>query len=675
MTPANFSRHTAATVALAGLLATPATAGLFLLSDATTPAATAQAKAPSVRLDSQLVDSAGVIDDAREQGILSTLREGIKAKNVKLYIVFVDSMNADPESYASELRKQVPTRNVLVLAVDTKARQFGASLGESVPRDLSSEITNAATEHFADNDWTGGAEAAANVAAGKSSGGSGGLWLAGAGATALAGGAGAYAYSRRSRRRKEEAELQQARNITPGDTADLAAQPTRVLRNLADEELHSTDSSIRKGEEELRIATAEFGAERTRELSRAVAHSRNTLNEAYGLHQRIRSGLAGDDSEERMLLIEIISSCGEADKNLNTRAEKFAELRQSLIDAPQTVEQLWQDTIGLRTRLPQAEKKLNELKSKYSPELMSSISDNVSIADKEIDHAEAAIGRAREILAQPAGKQGGLVDALGAARMATNQADRQLGAIERAEEQLAAAQHNLPALIAEVRDELEEARTLESSGAEIDRDGLAAAVQRAREALRAAETNGQNDPLGSYTELLEADAQLDIELDEARGADNTYRRTIDMLDRTIADVRQRLTAVEDTIHNRGEIISVGARSSAQAAHDALDRAEQQRLKAPKQAFLAANEASKLATTAASQAQEDINEFNRRNTYSGHGGGGGDLLTGVVLGSLLSGNGGFGGWGGGGFGGGWGGGDWGGGGFGGGDFGGTDSGSF
>lgn len=662
MSPVNFPTITARAARTAAIgAALPLTTGLFFLADANTsaqpqpqPAIHLTAAATDLRLDRQLIDDADVIPPSAETEVTNLLREGIKENGVKLYIVFTEDIPGDPEAYAAQLRKQTPTRDTMVLAIDTKQRVQGSSWGEKIHNDLARDIVDAATEKLADSDWAGAAKASADVAAGTTDPASV-AWLGAAGLAVVGGGAGAFVWARRSRRRKETEQLEAARTITPTDTADLAAQPTDVLRKLADEELHSTDESIRKGDEELRIAVAEFGEERTRSLTRALAHSRNTLNTAYGLHQRIIANLFRNEDEERSLLVEIISSCGTADAELDSKAAEFEKLRQKLIDAPQIVDALWQETVALRTRVPSARTKLQNLHDKWEAPLLSSIADNADVADAEIDHAEKALNQARELLAKPAGKQGGLVDAIGAARMSCQQAGQQLQAIEHAEEQLGVAQQNLGALIDEVAEEIEEASQLSQSHADFDHTALRDAMTRAETALTAARADGGTDPLGVYSELLDADGQLDIQLDEARGANNDYRRTIDMVDRTVFDVEQRLKVVDDTIMNRGRIVSVETRSAAQGARDALNAATSLRKQKPRQALLAAQNASRLAQEATAHARQDIDHFNQRHAVGGYGGygfggGGGNLITGMVLGSLLSGNGGFGGgFGGGGFG--------------------------
>lgn len=666
MKSVNSGSRAAATLALAGLLSVPGAAGFVFLSDAT-PTASAQSSATStatssdVTLDSQLVDQAGVIDPSARSEIEDLLKKGIKENNVKLYLVFVNDANSDASALAKQIRQQDNTTNTMVMVVNTSnKRQVGRDWGTQVSTTLADKIRDKATEKFTDGDYTGGAKAAADEVAGTTDPASV-AWLGAAGLVGIGGITGGLVWSRRNRKQKEADQLDVARTIAPDSTADLAAQPTPVLRKLANEELHSTDESIHKGEEELQLAVSEFGEERTRSLARALSGSRKTLDNAYALHQRIRGQLYADDSEERALLVEIISTCGTADRELNDRASEFAELRQELIDAPRIVDELRQHTIALRTRVPHSRTKLEQLEQRFSKDQLVSVIDNPEVAEHEITEAEKAVDEARRISQLPAGRQSGLVDAIGAARMACQQADKQLAAVERAEEHMHAAHLNLGALKTEVAEELAEASELRQSGASFDREGLDAAVARAEDALQRAQEMGDSDPLGSYSALLEADAQLDIELDEARGANNGYQRTIQMVDRTIYDVQHRLTAVEDTIVNRGKIISVDTRSSAQAAREALEFAKLRRTEQPKEAFLAAQRASQMATRASAQAQRDIEEFNRRNNYHGRGGGGGDMITGLVLGSLLSGNGGFGGgWGGGGFGGGFAGGDFGGG---------------
>ncbi|HIW96333.1 MAG TPA: TPM domain-containing protein, partial [Candidatus Corynebacterium gallistercoris] len=399
------------------------------------PLPTTHLVAQGVALSSQLVDDADVIDDSKEADIASKLKEGISESQMKVYLVYTTDTPSGAKATAEELRTQDGTANVAVFVVNPEARQQGMAVGDSIKTADATDLAEKANKHYADDDFTAGAETIADEVSNTASTASK-VWM-GAGATALVGGgAAAFAWSRRNQKKNEAEQLDTARSIAPEATTDLAQQPIDVLRTLAEEELRSTDESIRKGEQELSVAESEFGAARTAELSKALRHSRNTLNKAYGMHQRVRSGMVSGDHEVRGLLVEIISSCGTADKNLNAQSEKFEKLRQELIDAPQQLEKLVQMTVSLRSRIPGAQAILADLKSRVDDHLVASVEHNPEVAESEIDEAEKHIATARELVSKPAGQQGGLVDALGAARMAIQQADSQLVAVEHAEEQL-----------------------------------------------------------------------------------------------------------------------------------------------------------------------------------------------------------------------------------------------
>ncbi|AGP30489.1 TPM domain-containing protein [Corynebacterium terpenotabidum] len=655
---------------LGGLSVAALGVGLAPAAGAETTVLAQTATDTDITLSSQLIDDAGVLSDDEASEITELLEKGPSETGVKAYLVYIDG--GDTRSVAADLSAQQPISNGLVIVINTSDRTYATSPGSAVPDSVTTDVNSAITGNMGDG-WFEGGKAVAEVIAGESGDGSGAAWLWGGVGVLAVGGGGALVWSKKKRKKDEATEVEATRSIAPGDSSDLAQQPTHALRTVAAEELQSADESIRKGAQELSTAESEFGPERTRELRKALEFSQRTLSQAYGEHQRLANGLVHDEAEERDILIGIISSCGTADENLNAQAERFATLREQLINAPAIVDNLFQETVTLRTRIPGARATLDSLTTRVDPSLLTSVLDNPDIAEAEITEAEKAISRARELLTLPAGQQGELVDAARAAKLAINQATSQLDGVDHAEVQLREAQANLASLIDEVDGEIAEAAQHAASNAEIDRTALAAAVEKAKTSLAAARENGSRDPLGTYSALLEADGELDIQIDEARGARNTYERTLAMVDRTLADATARLQGVEDTIHTRGRMIGVTARSLAQSAGQALADARRIRDTRPKDAFRAAQQASSLASRAAEHAQDDIDDYNRRHNSTGGGSGAGSMVTGIVLGSLLSGHGGFGGgFGGGGFGGGGGGfgGGGGGGGFGGGgDFGG------
>ena len=673
--PRSRLRRFAASVAIAGVAGVGAglTGAAAVAAPAQDAAIQAQGAATDtgtstdtdISLDSQVVDDAGVLSDSEKSSIEDTLADGPSETGVKGYIVYVDGYSGDVNTLARDLNENLGVNNGVVLVLDTADRSAGISGGTGANSSMKSDIESAVTDNVGDagdEDWAATGQAVADVIADVTPA-STYAWGGAAAVVVVGGAGGAIWYSRKKRRENEAEELDAARTIEPGDTTDLSQQSTPVLRTLAAEELQSTDESIRKGSDELDTAEAEFGTERTRDLRKAVESSKKTLNNAYHTHQRLQNNLVSGEQEERALLIEIVSSCGTADKNLADQAERFSTLREKLINAPEIVDKFFQQTVELRSRIPRSRDILESLKSKVDPELLDSVIDNPDIAEASVDTAEEALTRARGLLDLPAGQQGALVDEAGAARLAIQQADRQLAAVEHAESQLQEARDNLDSLIEEVDEEIAEATQLAAGNAPVDRAKLGQAVEQATAALKKAREIGDKDPLGAYSDLLEADGELDIQLDEARGTENNYQRTLGMVDRTISDATQRLRAVEDTLHNRGRMIGVEARSAAQSAGQQIDNALQLRDERPRDAYNAAQQASALAKQASDFARRDVDDYNRRNNYRGGGGGGGNLVAGMLLGSLLSGHGGFGGgFGGGGFGGGGFGGGGGGGGF-------------
>jgi hypothetical protein len=177
------------------------------------------------------------------------------------------------------------------------------------------------------------------------------------------------------------------------------------------------------------------------------------------------------------------------------------------------------------------------------------------------------------------------------------------------------------------------------------------------------------DPLGAFTELTRADADLDRLLAAVEQEREAVDRLNRALDEALFTARSRVRSVSDYIDTRRGIVGPEARTRLSEAVRHLSSADQQRASDPAEAIAHANGATTLANQAQSLASAD--EQNARRTYTGTFGGGsggghiGAIIGGILIGNILSGGlrGGFGGFGGG----------FGGGGFGPGSFGGSGGG--
>lgn len=626
-------------------------------------------------LQDKVTDEAGALSAEEKSQLEQKITQLQKDERRTLFVYITDELGTDPETFAAAAVKDKGP-NSAVYALSINDRKMGVQTGKDWPKGRLDQMYDAAYDKLASDEYGASALALADAALGNSptsnsSDSSGLAWLGGGAAAIVAAGGGIMYYSRRNTKKNNAQTLESAREIAPGDTDQLNRLPLETLDQLAQEELVSTDESIRRGKEELNIALSEFGPERVRPFTKAMNHSTSTLQKAFHLRQRLDDAVPESPAERRQMLVEIVSSCGQADDALDAQAEEFAKMRDLLIHSDEKLDELTQRTVGLRARLPEAESTLAGLKSNYDENVLSPIVDNPELAAASLDEAEKLLDKARKVQEQPAGQQGPLVGLIRDIEHACEMTDRLISGVENAEENIATARGNLEALIAEVEGEIDEARGLErqgkAQGTTADWDALEELLGRAGTTVNEAKAHGQQDPLGQHTALSSIDTQLDEALDRVREKTSTHARQLDLFRQQISVAESNIQAAEDLISSRGRIIGSGART---ALADAK-RLHAQALHTERSDIRAALQSSRKAVAAAQaalqRAKEDIDEHRRRQQRQQMGNAANNIVTGVVLGQMLGG--------GRGFGGGFGGGGFGGGSFGGGDFGGGGGGGF
>lgn len=627
-------------------------------------------------LQDKVTDDAGVLSTEEKAELREKIGQLQKEEHRTLFVYITDELGTDPETFAAATVKDKGP-NSAVYALSINDRKMGVQTGKDWPKGRLDQMYDAAYDKLASDEYGASALALADAALGNSasnnsaSDSSGLAWLGGGAAAIVAAGGGIMYYSRRNTKKNNAQTLESAREIAPGDTDQLGRLPLETLDQLAQEELVSTDESIRRGKEELNIALSEFGPERVRPFTKAMNHSTSTLQKAFHLRQRLDDAVPESPAERRQMLVEIVSSCGQADDALDAQAEEFAKMRDLLIHSDEKLDELTQRTVGLRARLPEAESTLAGLKSNYDEHVLSSIADNPELAAASLDEAEKLLEKARKVQEQPAGQQGPLVGMIRDIEHACEMTDRLLTGVENAEENIATARGNLEALIAEVEGEINEARDLErqgkAQGTTADWDKLEDLLGRAGTAVNEAKAHGQQDPLGQHTALTSIDTQLDEALDRVREKTSTHARQLDLFRQQISVAESNIQAAEDLISSRGRIIGSGARTAladAKRLHAQALHTERSDIRA---ALQSSREAVAAAQAALQRAKDDIDEHRRRQQRQQMGNAAGNVVTGMVLGQMLGG--------GRGFGGGFGGGGFGGGSFGGGDFGGGGGGGF
>ncbi|WP_175934647.1 TPM domain-containing protein [Corynebacterium sp. Marseille-P4321] len=615
------------------LAAAPLAAGGFALSaapgavatvidNADAPVVVAQATATKVGVEPGLLtqpvtDEAGVLSSGERSEIETAIQDYGSSHGKSIRVVFLSSFgDYTPDSWMDNA-KGANGPNTAIIAISPDERAYSVGAGDQWTQAEVDRMDQAAYGQLTDLNWSQAALNAIDAAgrsgsgSGSGDGGSGAGWaLGGLGVAAVAGG-GIYAATRRNSKQTQQKQLESAKALDPGDTDSLGRLPTATLEQVARDALVSADESITRGKEELALASSEFGAERVRPFTSAMNQATSTLQRAFNTHQKLYDAIPETEPEKRAMLVDIISSSGKAEEALNARTQEFNEMRGVLMRAPEEVDKILARTVDIRARLEPAQHTLDGLKANYDAEMLSSVVDNVDLARASLDEAEKALGEARQIAAQPAGRQGALIDILSGASHAVEVSDTNLKAIERAGENIRLAQSNLPALIREIEGELQEieqVKTATKQGARIDVASLDALSDRARTRLNAIGNRQETDPLAVYEELTALDAEIDAALDTAKGVAGDQSRALQLFDQQMQVATAQIQRAEDLIRSRGRIIGSHARTLLNEAKRQYAQAHQLRVRDTRGAIEMARTATNTARRAEKAADDDVRRY-------------------------------------------------------------------
>ena len=611
------------------------------------------------RLTQPVTDDAEVLSPAERSEIESAIQQVSQTQGKSVRVVFLRSFGQYTPSEWVDKAVAANGSNTAVLAISPDERQYNVGGGEEWTQSEIDRMNEAAYAQLSQMNWSSAALNAVNAVAGgasSSSDGAGGGagWLAGGlGVAALAGG-GVYAATRKGSKKQQAKQIESAKALDPSDTDSLGRLPTPTLEELARDALVSADDSITQGKQELELATSEFGADRVRPFTSAMNEATATLQRAFATHQKLYDAIPETEPEKRAMLVDIISSSGRAEQALRDKTTEFNEMRGVLMRAPEEVDKVLARTVDIRARLEPARATLEQLRGEYPEQMLESIVDNVDLAAASLDEAEKALGEARQIAQQPAGRQGALLDTLAAATRAVNVSDTNLAAIEHAEDNIRAAKANLPALVNEIRGELreiEQVKGARAQGAAIDVASLDTVASQAQRMLAEIGDRDQRDPLALYQELASMDAQIDAALDRAKGIAGDQTRALQLFDQQMQVAGAQIQRAEDLILSRGRIIGSRARTLLAESKRQYAQAHQLRVRDTRSAIDAARTATDTARRAEAAANDDMRRYqDARNRQTAD-----SMARAVLWGTVLSGGFGGGGFGGGGYSGGGGGG--------------------
>ena len=600
---------------------------LWLVAGLLAPGAMAE---PPLRLPTYLTDRAAALDPAGATQVQTALDGLYNDKRIRLWVVYVDTFSGqDATSWAqSTYRASDLGSQDALLAVATGDRAYALlaptdALGDV---DIDTVRRDDVEPALRDGKWADAAVAAANGLAGAGASSGSGSWvgLLVALGVIVAAVIVLLLWQRGRRRRRREAEIAAAQQVDPSDPAALASVSVDALDELSRRIVVEVDNAVRTSESELALAVEEFGKRDTAPFTRAVAGARTTLAQALNVRHILDDAVPETPAQRRDLLTRVIVAAAKADRELEAQREAFAQLRDLVINAPSRLDTLTQQLVDLTARLEPAGQTLARLTSQFAETALVSVAENIDEARQRLTFAEQNIDTARDLVARPAGQQGGLVDGIHAAEAALGQARTLLDAVDSAATDINRAVAGMPAAIADTQNGISTAGAQLAQGSIAVTDALSAARDAAVAAVAHAQSDGTADPLGAFTRLTQADAELDRLLADVAEERETAERLTRIYDQALFTGQSRVRAVSDYIDTRRGVVGPQARTRLAEAVRQLQAAQDKRASNLTEAIAHANGAATLAAQAQSLANNDVLAAQQHYSgpYGGGGGGGG-----------------------------------------------------
>jgi hypothetical protein len=620
-----------------------------ILTAATLMAPAAGAE-PPFRLPDYVTDNAGALNGGQLADVQRAVNGLYNDRHVRLWVVYVDSFSpkgavawAQDTRVVSDLGDQDA-----ILAIATGQRSYAFLVPPAAAGGTSTQIDDIRRDKIEPalrgNDWAGAAVAAANAlgATGASSASGGGLSLVTAliivAVIALAI-AVLIVWSRRRRRKRHEAEVAAAKRVDPTDPNALAAVPLDALDELSRSIVVEVDNAVRTSSNELTLAAEEFGAHQTEPFSKALGDAKVTLQQAFNVRQQLDDEIPETPAERRDLLTRVVVAAVRANRELDTQTESFHQLRDLVINAPDRLDALTRQLVDISARIDPAQQALTQLHTEFAEPALASVSRNVNAARERLAFADQSVSRARELVAKPvAGKQTELVDCVRAAEAALQQASSMLDAVDSAASDIRRAVATLPAAIADIQQGINQAGAQLAQGGLTNTAELSAARDAAVTAVTTAQSNGTADPLGTFTQLTQADADLDRLLDAVSQEREAAERLGRSYDQALFTAQSRVRSVSDYIDTRRGSVGPEARTRLNEAVRQLEAAQTKKTANITEAIAHANGASMLAAQAQQLANNDV-QYAQQAYMNRHGGGSsnmGAVIGGIILGNILSG---------------------------------------
>ncbi len=303
----------------------------------------------------------------------------------------------------------------------------------------------------------------------------------------------------------------------------------------------------------------------------------------------------------------MIVAAAKADRELDTQREAFAQLRDLVINAPSRLDAMTQQMVDLTARLEPSQQALTALHKQFADTALASVAGNVETAKQRLAFADQNITNGRNLIVAPSRSpdrarrhrpRGGVGARPGAhaARRGRQRRDR-----HQPRDRHPARRRSPTSRTASRPQEIRSRRATPRTPTE-----LSAARDVAVKAVADAQSTGTADPLGAFTKLTQADADLDRLLASVAEEREAAERLSRAYDQALFTAQSRVRAVSDFIDIRRGSIGPEARTRLAEAVRQLQAAQDEaRVRTSTEAIAHANGAAMLASQAQSMANADV----------------------------------------------------------------------
>jgi hypothetical protein len=604
-------------------------------------------------LDGAITDRSGVISNETE--IRDAQAQLYNQTGTQLYVLFLPTTDGeDINDFIGRVADKnadlfTPKDALLVIATDDRQMSIitGEDLNAAVDQnELDSVRIDDIRPRLVNNDWSGGAAAAAlglldaiKGSTTSDTGGGGGslnIILVIGGVIAI-GAIGFFIWGRL--------------NASKQNRAEAASQ--EELGRKASSLLVSTDDALRKAEQEIGFAEAQFGADEAKKLADALTAAKAELTAAFKISTELDDETPETPEQRRTMLEQIITHCEAAGATIAAQQAEVDALRDLGKNAETVIPEIEARAAATEQKV-EAGRATTAAFSAYAAESWAAVATNADSAAAKVEASRTALKAAKTAVI--GGKRDEAAKQARAAENALSAADALLTAIDETDRALKEMTARLAAAMAQEHADLAKAEQAVASGrAKGKEQQLADAKARLAQAQQLASARPP-DVANANRLVTEADALLDGVMEDVQRAAASAQNAIAVAATSIAQAR--------ALVNAGQ----GGRRALSRVNEAegyLQRANELLSVDPMAATQAAQTADALADEAVAEARAQSGPVSYGSGtggfggpgYSGGGGGGGglgDILTGIVLGNVLGGgNNRSGGWGGSGSG--WGGG--------------------